>query len=40
MEKQTWQTRSRSIDEESELTETEEATRLYDLLRGDDGRDV
>ena len=30
----------RSIDKESELTETEEATRLYDLLRGDDGRDV
>ena len=30
----------RSIDEESELTEMEETTRLYDLLRGDDGRDV
>ena len=25
----------RSIDEESELTETEETTRLYDLLRGE-----
>ena len=29
MEKQTWQI----IDEESELTEMEETTRLYDLLR-------
>ena len=25
----------RSIDEESELTKTEEVTRLYDLLRGE-----
>ena len=30
----------RSVDKESEPTETEETTRLYDLLRGDEGRDV